>query len=330
MFEQLYEYLPSFKLNKKLVVATDCSGIETPIMALDNLGIKYDHIFSSDICKNSKRFIETNFPPKIFYDDIKKRNNNELRNVEIDLYVAGFPCQAFSCLGEGKGFDDERGNIFFYVYDFLKKNRPNIFILENVKNLKTHDKGNTNKTIRSCLDDLDGYQISDEILSTFDYGIPQSRRRIYIVGIKKRLLKKPFEFPEPIGEIWHVKDVTNSESQSIRMTDREKRNLDEAMDKYNINLKDPWIFNLNISGIDWFTMGHRNLCPCILTRCDYYITYLNRKLTPREALLFQGVDANKYDWSSQSNSAIYKFAGNCMSVNVLTYLLASIFEQVKL
>jgi DNA-cytosine methyltransferase len=186
-----------------LRVGTDCSGIEAPIQALINLKIPFTHVFCSDIDKYVIQSIKANYKPKIIFGDkdgpfpdgdITKR---KLKDVpDIDLYVCGFPCQPFSQAGDRQGFEDKRGNVFFSCLKVIKKKQPKIFILENVKGLLNHDKGETWKVIWSELLKLKKYNVSWKIMNTREYGIPQNRERVYMIGIKKSESKKEFEWPE--------------------------------------------------------------------------------------------------------------------------------------
>lgn len=125
-----------------------------------------------------------------------------------DILVAGFPCQAFSQAGKKLGFEDTRGTLFFDVARIIKAKRPKAFLLENVKNLKTHDKGNTYKTIVKTLEDLD-YSVDSVLLKARDFGVPQNRERIYIVGFDKQTIKnyENFQFPTPFGKKTQVGDI---------------------------------------------------------------------------------------------------------------------------
>lgn len=119
-----------------------------------------------------------------------------------DILLAGFPCQPFSQAGLHKGFEDTRGTLFFDIARILKEKRPKAFMLENVKQLRGHDKGNTIKVILSVLDELNYYVPDPQILNAYHFGLPQNRERIIIVGFNKDYLPKNFkEFEYPVGQI---------------------------------------------------------------------------------------------------------------------------------
>jgi len=182
-----------------LKIGTDFSGIGSPEVALKNLGIDIEHVFACDVDKYAKQSYCEIHKPKIFFDDITKRNHGSVE--QLDMYFAGFPCQAFSIAGKRKGFDDIRGTLFFDTAEFIRINRPKVFVLENVKGLLNHDKGNTYQTIIDVLsngggtvnsqmsfdmfEDGLGYHLHTCLLNTKDFGLPQNRERIFIVGFDK-------------------------------------------------------------------------------------------------------------------------------------------------
>lgn len=182
-----------------LKIGTDFSGIGSPEVALKNLGIEIEHIFACDIDKYSKQSYCEIHKPKIFFDDITKRNHGSVE--QLDMYFAGFPCQTFSSAGKRKGFDDVRGTLFFDTAEFIRINRPKVFVLENVKGLLNHDKGNTFQTIIDVLsngggtvngqmsfdmfEDGLGYHLHTCLLNTKNFGLPQNRERIFIIGFDK-------------------------------------------------------------------------------------------------------------------------------------------------
>lgn len=147
-------------------------------LRLSNLD--YEIVFASEIDKYARKSYSSNFSDKNLYEDIK--DINEFDVPEHDLLVAGFPCQSFSIAGSRKGFDDIRGTLFFDIIRILKAKRPKVFLLENVKNLTSHDKGNTFKTMIQNLSNL-GYSIDFDVLNSKDSGVPQSRERTFIIGV---------------------------------------------------------------------------------------------------------------------------------------------------
>lgn len=132
--------------------------------------------------------------------DITAVDENDIP--DHDILLAGFPCQPFSQAGLHKGFEDTRGTLFFDVARILKTKRPKAFMLENVKQLRGHDKGNTLKVILSVLDELNYYVPNPQILNAYHFGVPQNRERIIIVGFNKDYLPDNFkEFVYPTGQI---------------------------------------------------------------------------------------------------------------------------------
>ena len=154
-------------------------------------------VFSSEIDKFARKTYEANFGSEPF-GDITKIEASDIP--DHDILLAGFPCQAFSHAGLKKGFEDIRGTLFFDVARILKEKRPKAFLLENVKGLVSHDKGNTFKTILETLNEL-GYDVHYKILNTKDFNIPQNRERIYIVGFLKEAVSNSSVFEFPIEEL---------------------------------------------------------------------------------------------------------------------------------
>ena len=139
-------------------VGTDFSGIGAPEMALKYLGIDFESVFACEIDKYARQSYKQLHNPKTFYKDITTRNHKEVE--QLDLYVAGFPCQAFSMAGRRLGFEDTRGTLFYNVAEFIKINKPKVFVLENVKGLVSHDSGKTFQTIIDILSNNGGTQLS--------------------------------------------------------------------------------------------------------------------------------------------------------------------------
>lgn len=151
-------------------------------------GIGAECVFASDICPDAQAVYQANFAYSPC-GDIQKVGADAVP--AHDLLFAGFPCQPFSICGDGKGFADVRGTLFFDIVRILNARRPTAFVLENVKQLRGHDNGNTLATILRTLRDL-GYQTDYRVLNALDFGLPQKRERVFIVGFRE---PRPFAFP---------------------------------------------------------------------------------------------------------------------------------------
>src|SRR5574343_174519 len=178
-----------------LKVGTDCSGIEAPIQALLKLENVYQfrvcHMFSSEIDPYAKETLLKNYKPKVFYDDMRVSRILS----RLDIYVCGFPCQPFSLCGHQLGSKDSRATIFEYCLDAIKQTNPKIFILENVRTIISIQGGTYYKKIQKLLKAFTDYEVHYLVLNTRDYNIAQNRERLFIVGLLKSAVKKPFRVP---------------------------------------------------------------------------------------------------------------------------------------
>lgn len=174
-------------------------------------------VFSSEIDEDARKVYEKNFS-EIPSGDITKIAASEIP--DFDILFAGFPCQPFSYAGNKLGFEDKaRGTLFFDIVRIIKEKKPKMFLLENVKGLRSHDKGRTLNTILAELEVL-GYDTHWTILNSLDYGVPQSRERWYCVGFDKKL---NFKFPEPHKERKIIQDIIDTEADhsTLRLSDFE-------------------------------------------------------------------------------------------------------------
>ena len=163
------------------------------------LNAGFDIVWANDIDKYAYESYRHNISDHIVLGDI-----NQLLNKipSHDVLIGGFPCQPFSQAGLHKGFEDVRGTLFFDVARIIKAKRPKAFMLENVKQLKGHDKGKTIKVMLSVLDELNYYVPEPQILNAYHFGIPQNRERIIIVGFNKDYMPENFkDFEYPVGQI---------------------------------------------------------------------------------------------------------------------------------
>lgn len=182
-------------MSKKIYTFIDLfAGLGGFHKALEALGCVC--VFASELKEDLQKLYHINYPKTRIEGDITKIDPKEIP--AHDILCAGFPCQPFSQAGKRQGFNDEkeRGNLFNYICGILEVHKPRYVILENVANLKGHDNGNTWETISNKLNDL-GYSVKDEIISPHQFGIPQHRKRIYIVCQRKEYgTLENFEFPK--------------------------------------------------------------------------------------------------------------------------------------
>jgi len=190
------------------------AGIGGFRLALQNLG--GECVFSSEWDEYSKKTYKANFG-KLPFGDITLPETKAAIPQEFDFLCAGFPCQAFSIAGKRGGFEDTRGTLFFDVAEIIKKHNPKAFLLENVKGLTNHDKGKTLATILNVLrEDLNYFVPEPQIINAKDFGVPQNRERIFIVGFRKDLGIDTFKYPESANITTCVNDILEKEEVSVK------------------------------------------------------------------------------------------------------------------
>lgn len=302
-------------------VGTDCSGIEAPIEALRNItnnykNITYTHVFSSETNEYAIKYIQENHKPEILFGDIKERDVNNIP--DIDLYVSGFPCQPFSRANKFKTKVDPRLNLFENCLDVIKTKNPKFFILENVKTLVTLNKGSYFNDILEQLERNGQYNVYHKVINSKDYGIPQSRERLYIIGIRKDFLKKnkkKFQFPlkkpmKPLSEFIDEKDdskykILESNKELLSNVPQNSVFIDIGFRKAKFPHSDKW-------------------APCITAQPNMWCVPKERKANVKEYLMLQGFPINvKHTTISDHQMKIR--VGNSMTVNVIEELLLSIF-----
>ena len=173
-------------------------------------------MYSSEWDHQAKKTYEANFG-EVPFGDITKQSNKDFIPESFDVLCAGFPCQAFSIAGKRGGFEDTRGTLFFDVAQILKKHRPQAFFLENVKGLTNHDKGKTLATILHTLREDLGYFVPEpRVLNAKDFGVPQNRERIFIVGFLDKKSAETFGYPEPIDKSVAFEYVKEEKEVSVK------------------------------------------------------------------------------------------------------------------
>ena len=281
-----------------------------------------DCVFTSEIDKHAVTTYKANFKDSHIFGDIKQIDENDVP--DHDILLAGFPCQPFSQAGLKKGFTDTRGTLFFDIERILIAKQPKAFLLENVKQLKGHDKGQTFQTIIDHLNKA-GYKVFYEILKARDFGIPQNRERIYIVGFLDHSIN--FEFPKSMNISTKVGDI-----------------LDDVVDeKYTISDK-LWsghkrrkeLNKLNGKGFGYGLFNKESAYTNTIS-ARYYkdgseilIEQENknpRKLTPREAARLQGFPEEYV--IPVSDAQAYKQFGNSVAVPVIKAIATEIKKALN-
>ena len=174
------------------------AGIGGFRLAMQNLGGKC--VFTSEWDKDAQRTYKANFG-EVPFGDLTKEDTKKYIPNDFDILCAGFPCQAFSIAGRRGGFEDTRGTLFFDVAEIIKRKKPKAIFLENVKGLRNHNGGRTLETILNVLrNDLNYFVPDPEIINAKNFGVPQNRERIYIVGFRKDTGVKKFEYPKPLNK----------------------------------------------------------------------------------------------------------------------------------
>lgn len=312
--------------NKNVRVASLFAGIGGICYAFKQSGC--DVIWANEIDKDACKTYRYNFGASYLVEgDIKRISAETIP--DIDILNGGFPCQAFSIAGYRKGFEDERGNLFFEIARILEEKKPKVVLLENVKNLESHDDGKTFQVIKSELERL-GYHVHHKVLNTMAYGnIPQNRERIYIVGFLSKEAYNAFKFPEQIELTKTIADIIDineiKEDKYYYSESRYYPILKETMKKQNTIYQWRRVYcRENKSGVcptltaNMGTGGHN--VPLILDN------YGIRKLTPEECVAFQGFPSEFKFPNEIPNSAKYKQAGNSVSVPVVKRIVEEILK----
>jgi len=294
-----------------ITIGTDCSGIEAPLQALIQLKIQFIQKWSCEIDKYARMSSEANYPkPEVSYTDMLKRDNTKLPHV--DLYVCGFPCQAFSNMGNRLGTSDPRAKIIPKMIDTIKNCLPKICILENVRGFLNIENGNPMRQLINEISKLN-YNIHYSLYNTKNYGLPQNRERVYFVCIRKDLQKKEYVKP---------KECAMKPFESIlENLNINKGPIPEMYKSANIKKKGINIINNNFNRLQVMI----DICPTLTTSAKYYIKELNRNISLQESIKLQGFKKFK---QVVSNNQFMKQIGNSMSVNVLKKIITSCFKCI--
>ena len=269
----------------------------------------YEVVWANDIDKYAAQTYQANYSSPIILGDLNEINLDEIPSA--DIVIGGFPCQPFSSMGELKGFEDTRGTLFFRIVELIQNqiergHKPKALVLENVRNLKHHDKGKTFKVIKKTLMDL-GYKVYDQVLNSSDYGVPQTRNRTFIVCFSN--LETKFSYPEKTDLTLTLQDLLEHDvDKKYFLSDRI---LPTILSNGTGGYKAKSEIDLKIARPLCATMAkmHR-ACQ------DNYVTQNGRvrRLTPRECARLQGFSDDFI--IPVSDTQAYKQFGNAVTANV--------------
>ena len=308
-----------------------CASFFAGVGGID-LGFKqagFDTIYANEFDNYAADTFEQNFKIHVDRRDIRDVSTNEIP--DFDILLAGFPCQAFSIAGYRQGFADKkgRGDLFFELVRIIKAKKPRIAFFENVKNLVSHDNGNTFNVIREQLNLL-GYKYTPLVMNACEYGnVPQNRERIYIVAFRNELDYINYKMPLPIPLTRTIKNVIDFDTDvddkfyyskcNCKFYDQlesEIKNSDTIYQWRRVYVRENKSNLVPTLTANMGTGGHN--VPIILTHSNKI-----RKLTPHECFRVQGFPKD-FKLPKQANCRLYKQAGNSVVVPVINRIATEI------
>lgn len=317
-------------MKKKLKVGSLYAGVGGICLGFKKSG--FNIAWANEYDKNACITYRKNFNHNLIEGDIMEINIDSLE--KIDVLAGGFPCQPFSVAGYRKGFEDNRGNHFFRMLDFVDKMKPKILFFENVKNLVGHDKGNTFKVIKEEIEKRD-YSFHAKVLNTKDYGnVPHNRERIFIIGFDKKVYPenyKLFDFPNKEKLTKTVNDIFNTEKVDEKFYYGEDKYMYEML-KADM-LREDTVYQFRRQ---YVRENKSNVCPTLTANMGtggHNVPLIKtkfgfRKLTPKECFDFQGFPKS-FKLPQIANSHLYKQAGNSVSMPVIERITKNILKSIN-
>lgn len=303
------------------------AGIGGFDLGFSNAG--FNVIWANDFDKYACETFRYNIGDYIIHADI----NNIIDKIpKHDVLIGGFPCQPFSTLGNLKGFDDDRGTLFFMIKEILLKSDTKVAVLENVKNFVAHDKGRTLERVKAELEEI-GYKVYHKVLNSADFGIPQRRNRLFIVAINKKYFKDvEFEFPTSIPLETITQDLLDEEVDEKYFVSKKliKTILEVGNKPYNRNptidqaiskTLTATMHKMHRANQDNYITDDYNYSKCKSDKTNI------RRLTPNECRKLQGFPS---DWKQVvSDTQAYKQFGNAVTVDVAYNIALKLMKYIN-
>lgn len=310
-----------------ITYGSDLSGLDAPAIALKKTGIKFRHLFASDIDPSCRDVLALNYKIDKIYSDMTKVKVKE--KPYVDFYLAGIVCTSFSSVGpgDGEGSSNKVGLIMKKIIEYINLKKPSVFIFENIKRFSTYNGGKSLENFLKGLNKSNDYELNWCILNSLDYGLPQTRSRIYIVGILKSKMKpgKSFTIPKPSSKQVHINTIIDPKEKGKpyeELSGYNKRLIAYLKNKYPNYEKKCWVSMLDQS--ESYARTFLNYSPTLLARHSnvIYLSDLKRCLTLKEVYRLQGFPDSYKKHPKKSHA--FKHIGNSIPINVLVALIKEI------
>ena len=280
----------------------------------------FSTVFANDIDQRAKTTYDLNSDCPLTVADLQEFPIEDLP--KFDCLTGGFPCQPFSVSGKRLGFEETRGTLFFRIAEILNLHRPKTFLLENVKNLYHHDNGRTFKTILKVLREDLGYDVHYQVLNSINFGVPQNRERVFIVGFDR---KTDFKFPEGRPLTTTVRDLLE-EDVDERFYYREDH---KHYGPISAAVVDPdKVYQWRWS---YVRENKKNVCPTLLASYMQPTLILTDKgirgITPREGFRLQGFP-DSFKLPDMKDKDLFHQVGNSVSVPVIRDIATNMYERL--
>lgn len=318
-------------MTKNVRIADFFAGVGGIRLGFEEASDQYCCVFTNEIDKFAIRTYEENFPSD-------KVNNTPIENLnpsiipDFDVFLGGFPCQSFSLAGNRQGFDDERGNLFFSIINILNEKQPQSFLLENVKNLHSHDNGKTFSVIKTELCNL-GYSFTYKIMNSCEYGnVPQNRERIFLVGFKDLNKTVNFRFPKSIKLTTNIVNIVEERVSDVLYYKETDTIYPLLLEENMKHVKTNTVYQFRRH---YIRENKSSVCPTLTANMGtggHNVPIIKdnvgiRKLSARECFRLQGFND---DFKLPcSNAQSYKQAGNSVTVSVIKSIAVNMLKTIR-
>jgi DNA (cytosine-5)-methyltransferase 1 len=317
----------SLSISEEFKIVDLCAGTGGFSLAFHSASPRFKTVYANDMEPASKIVYQENFPNVSFVcQNLLQVDISSIPN--MDILLAGFSCQPFSIAGERKGFEDDRSDVFWQILKVMDYHKPRIVVLENVKNLLSHDSGQTIEKIKSAISEL-GYKIKYKLLNTCKVtGVPQNRERVFLVCFLQTEDFDRFNFDIPLKPLEPFHDLLDQQvpdkyyyTSKLKIFDKVMENVVDSQSIYQYRRH-------------YFRRNDKGICPTLTANMGsggHNVPLIKdekgvRKLTPRECFRFQGFPNSYRLPTSMKDAELYKLAGNAISVPVVHLVAKKLLE----